>query len=111
MNDINYRVIIRRESFPEHDIEAALLREMPQETVVITGHTDNSGTEAYNSSLSLRRASAVVKYLVDRGLEARRFIKRGMGSRYPIVSNDTEENRAKNRRVEFKIMKYDSLNK
>jgi outer membrane protein OmpA-like peptidoglycan-associated protein len=96
---------IKSESYPELERLIALLREIPHGGVTITGHTDNSGTEAYNSSLSTRRASAVVKYLVGRGLDARRFIKRGMGARLPIVNNDSEENRALNRRVEFKILR------
>jgi outer membrane protein OmpA-like peptidoglycan-associated protein len=71
--------------------------------VMIIGHTDNVGSYAFNQNLSERRAEAVVKALIDRGILRDRLSFKGMGSTQPVTSNDTEEGRAKNRRVESKI--------
>jgi OmpA-OmpF porin, OOP family len=62
----------------------------------IQGHTDSKGTAEYNLKLSDRRAASVKKYLVDKGVEADRLETKGYGLTKPVVSNDTEENRAKN---------------
>ncbi len=73
--------------------------------VAVDGHTDNVGSEQNNLSLARRRALAVVRYLIEQGVDERRLEARGFGPRQPIASNDTEEGRAKNRRVEFQILK------
>lgn len=74
----------------------------PDLTVTVEGHTCNIGTDAYNQKLSERRAKAVVKYLVDDvGVPASKLTAVGYGESRPAFPNDTEENRAKNRRVEF----------
>ena len=66
----------------------------------IDGYTDEIGTEAYNLDLSKRRAQAVFNYLESKGVDmAGRFTTHGYGQSDPIASNDTEEGRAKNRRV------------
>lgn len=72
--------------------------------IEITGYTDNVGTEAANQQLSTERAKAVVDYLISKGIAENRLIFLGKGSSQPIASNDTEESRSKNRRVEFKIL-------
>jgi len=69
--------------------------------LVIAGHTDNIGSEVYNQNLSRRRAQAVKDYLVRQGIAADRLIVRGFGKTQPIASNETEDGRAQNRRVEF----------
>ncbi|MCK9210533.1 MAG: OmpA family protein [Ignavibacteriaceae bacterium] len=66
---------------------------------LIEGHTDNAGSAANNKKLSLKRANAVVSYLVSKGISKNRFTVRGMGPDYPVADNRTEEGRAKNRRV------------
>lgn len=71
--------------------------------VDIIGHTDNIGTDAYNKELSERRAESVVNYLVENGIERNRLNYKGMGETEPAVPNTSAENRAKNRRVNFKI--------
>lgn len=71
--------------------------------VLVTGHTDALGPQSYNLGLSQRRAQAVMDYLVGKGVEASRVAADGEGEFSPIASNDTEEGRAQNRRVEFKI--------
>jgi outer membrane protein OmpA-like peptidoglycan-associated protein len=74
--------------------------------VQINGHTDNSGNAASNKALSLKRASAVVNYLSQKGIAAGRLSAKGYGSERPIVSNDDEEGgRAINRRTEIEIIK------
>lgn len=73
--------------------------------VEISGHTDNIGEKNYNKWLSQKRANAVVAYLVNKGLDERRFIAKGYGETMPLASNDNEqEGRMLNRRVEFKIL-------
>ena len=66
---------------------------------LVEGHTDNSGSAANNKKISLKRANAVVSYLVSKGINKNRFTIRGMGPDYPIADNRTEEGRTKNRRV------------
>ena len=73
--------------------------------IEITGHTDNTGTAAINNSLSLARAESVKKYFVSKGIDTGRITTFGLGSTKPIGSNATDEGRAKNRRIEFKISK------
>jgi outer membrane protein OmpA-like peptidoglycan-associated protein len=71
--------------------------------VLIIGHTDASGNEAYNRDLSLRRAQAVAHYLRQKGWTNATFETIGMGSAEPIAENDSRQGRKKNRRVEIKI--------
>lgn len=74
--------------------------------IEVQGHTDNVNTDAYNLKLSEERANAVKNYLVTKhGIESERLITKGYGESKPVASNDTEEGRAKNRRVEFLILK------
>ena len=70
----------------------------------IYGHTDSTGSEAYNQDLSERRAGSVADYLETRGVRGARIGTRGFGELQPIASNDTEQGRAVNRRVEIKIV-------
>ncbi|MEO8182790.1 MAG: OmpA family protein [Deltaproteobacteria bacterium] len=72
--------------------------------VVVEGHTDSSGPPRANLKLSRDRAAAVVKWLVAHGISSRRLNSRGFGSTTPIDSNDTQEGRARNRRVEFRVL-------
>jgi outer membrane protein OmpA-like peptidoglycan-associated protein len=72
--------------------------------IEISGHTDNTGTDVINNALSQARADAVKTYLLSAGIPAARIQSKGYGSKKPKVSNDTEEGRAQNRRVEFSIL-------
>ena len=74
------------------------------EVVVATGHTDWTGTEAYNLKLSMRRANAVKAFLVSKGVPADRIFTEGKGESKPVASNRTAEGRAKNRRVEVEVV-------
>lgn len=71
--------------------------------VLVVGHTDSVGSDAYNERLSLRRANAVRNYLVGKGVDAARIRTEGRGETQPIADNATEEGRARNRRVEVQI--------
>lgn len=73
----------------------------------ITGHTDNRGNEKYNQHLSLKRAEEIKKYLSKIGIDSGRIITEGKGMSEPLNGNNTEEDRAKNRRVEINVY-YDS---
>jgi Ca-activated chloride channel family protein len=76
--------------------------------IVVTGHADNSAGDNYKQKLSLERATAVANYLVShcQALTYDRIIMKGEADRTPLVSNDTEEGRAQNRRVEIRVMTY-----
>jgi outer membrane protein OmpA-like peptidoglycan-associated protein len=78
-----------------------LLRDNADARVEIGGHTDNVGTEAHNRRLSGARAASVKNWLVEHGIDRRRITTRGYASSRPVAPNDSEENRALNRRIEF----------
>jgi outer membrane protein OmpA-like peptidoglycan-associated protein len=80
-----------------------VLNKYPDTDIKILGHTDNKGTDTYNLGLSERRAASVSSYLKDHGISSSRVSTKGMGENDPIASNDTEEGRSQNRRVEFVI--------
>jgi outer membrane protein OmpA-like peptidoglycan-associated protein len=79
------------------------LQKYPNSDILIVGHTDSVGTDAYNLDLSQRRAQAASAYLQSLGVPAARVRTEGKGEAEPVVSNDTEEGRQKNRRVEIAI--------
>jgi outer membrane protein OmpA-like peptidoglycan-associated protein len=85
-----------------------LMKENPSVEIEITGHTDNKGSQSYNRRLSERRARTVYDLMVQRGVDPKRMSYDGVGSREPIESNATEEGRAINRRVEFRIIYIDA---
>jgi outer membrane protein OmpA-like peptidoglycan-associated protein len=80
-----------------------ILKKYPDTDIEIQGHTDNKGSDSYNEALSQRRSNAVMLYLIDRGIPNSRMNPKSFGEEYPKYSNDTEEGRLKNRRVEFLI--------
>lgn len=82
---------------------AGSLREYPDTTVEVVGHTDNVGSAAYNQDLSQRRADAVARILINEGVAPRRVVAYGRGEDQPVASNYTAEGRAQNRRVEIVI--------
>ena len=79
------------------------LKRNKQVCIEIIGHTDNQGSKSYNLDLSRRRATALMNALIHKGIAANRLTSKGMGSEVPITTNDTEEGRAQNRRVEILI--------
>jgi outer membrane protein OmpA-like peptidoglycan-associated protein len=82
---------------------ASSLKNYPNSTVDVIGHTDNTGTAAYNQDLSQRRASAVASILIGNGISSGRIRAYGRGEDQPIASNLTPEGRAQNRRVDILI--------
>lgn len=80
------------------------LRQFPDVSIEIAGHTDDQGTEEYNNDLSRRRADAVLAYLVGRGEPVDRFVVVGYGESRPIADNATADGRARNRRIEFNAL-------
>lgn len=80
---------------------AKVLEENPERTVLIEGFTDSTGSAAYNQRLSERRATSVRLTLQELGVNRSRIAIRGFGESYPVVSNDTSEDRQMNRRVEI----------
>lgn len=85
---------------------ATVLKKYDKTKIIVTGYTDNTGTEQYNNQLSEKRAVNGKQLLVENGVAADRMFTWGFGQRVPVASNDTEDGRAKNRRVEFVIL-YD----
>jgi len=100
--------VIKPESFPSLDVLAKTLTDAPEWKIKLTGHTDNTGSTSFNLNLSKKRAEAVKKYLVSKGINASRITTDGLGSSKPIASNNTPEGRNANRRVEFLIIKNQS---
>jgi len=97
---------IRKQSFKLLDEVASVLARNPGlGPVLIEGHTDNVGARALNLNLSDRRARAVLEYLVGKGIDRKRLRSQGFGFDRPITSNKTPLGRAKNRRVEFRLVK------
>jgi outer membrane protein OmpA-like peptidoglycan-associated protein len=80
------------------------LRECPSRSVSVEGYTDATGADAYNLTLSERRANAVLDYLADKGVDASRLSAKGFGESSPIAPNDTRDGRALNRRVELRLV-------
>ncbi len=80
------------------------LQRNPSIKVEISGHTDNVGNTKYNMDLSQRRAAEVLNYLKTNGIDTKRISSKGYGETQPLKPNDTEENKAINRRIEFKIL-------
>ncbi|HVT37022.1 MAG TPA: thrombospondin type 3 repeat-containing protein [Nevskiaceae bacterium] len=83
---------------------ATTLNNYPEINVELGGHTDNIGTDAYNLGLSERRSNSVKNYLTGKGVAAARMNPVGYGETQPIATNDTEEGREENRRVELKVI-------
>ena len=98
------RAQIKAVSFPILDEVLDLMKSRPSIKIGVYGHTDSKGTAPNNLRLSKERAAAVRNYLQGKGVAANRLESEGFGQTKPVSSNDTDEGRAKNRRVEFKIL-------
>ncbi|UZT97455.1 OmpA family protein [Chryseobacterium fluminis] len=94
---------LRAASITNLDKLAGVLANNPDTNINIYGHTDSKGADDYNMKLSERRANAVKSYLAGKGIASSRLFAKGEGESMPVASNDTEDGRAKNRRVEFAI--------
>ena len=85
---------------------AQMLFMNPTLHIELSAHTDDLGSDRYNDKLSTMRGESVAKWLINRGLEEKRIVSKGYGKRKPLVANDSEENRALNRRVEIKVTDF-----
>ncbi|OYQ39928.1 hypothetical protein CHU94_11335 [Rhodoferax sp. TH121] len=74
------------------------------EVIIAVGHTDSTGSDAYNQKLSVARSEAVKAYLVSKGIEKNRVYTEGKGEKQPVADNKTKEGKAKNRRVEIEVV-------
>ncbi|GIX29965.1 MAG: OmpA family lipoprotein [Porticoccaceae bacterium] len=95
---------IRPEFFQTLVGVAEVLKKFDRTRLQIAGHTDSTGSDAYNQALSERRAAAVARFLESQGIAPGRIVTVGYGERYPIADNATPEGRALNRRVELEII-------
>jgi len=95
---------LKEESYPELKRLIKLLTDNPSINIEIDGHTDNVGSDEANLELSKNRAASVVAYLTENGIKGSRLTSQGFGETKPIASNDTEEGKQLNRRVEFVVL-------
>lgn len=108
LNEIYFdfdKATLRPESFPELGRVVELMENNPTLEIEISGHTDDKGSDDYNLKLSQNRANAVKKYVVNKKISSSRIMAKGYGERQPEVSNDSDENRQINRRVQFTVLK------
>ncbi|MBN1471667.1 MAG: OmpA family protein [Syntrophaceae bacterium] len=94
---------VRKGLYSEINRVAGVLNQYPQTLIMVEGHTDSVGSDAYNMDLSRRRANAVKNLLVQRGVASSRIEVVGYGKTMPVATNSTETGRQMNRRVEIKI--------
>ncbi len=108
LSDINFEfnsAVLNESSFVELDRVTKLLEKNPNIKIEISAHTDDVGSDIYNLKLSDKRAQSVVQYLIEKNISKEKLIAKGYGKRKPAYFPvDSEENRAKNRRVEMKII-------
>ena len=96
--------LLRTESYPQLDKLVNTLKVNSKLKIEIAGHTDNVGDARLNKYLSENRARVISSYLTNRGIAKNRLIPKGYGQTKPVAPNDTEENKAQNRRVEFVVL-------
>lgn len=107
LNNIEFEfdsAVLKASSFEELEQLLTFLKANASVSIVLQGHTDNLGNDAYNQSLSEARAKAVFAYLTAQGIDAKRLSYKGWGEEQPIAENSTESGRQKNRRVEFLVL-------
>jgi outer membrane protein OmpA-like peptidoglycan-associated protein len=103
LENVNFdsgKATIRPESFPQLDGVVEYMTYKPSSKIEISGHTDNVGNPKTNKALSEKRAQACRDYLISKGIDGSRVTAVGYGDQWPIETNDTEEGRQKNRRIE-----------
>lgn len=99
------KTTLKSESYVELNKVVDFLKQNASVEIEISGHTDSKGSDTYNENLSQGRSQAVVDYLISQGIESYRLSAHGYGESKPIDTNDTDEGRANNRRVEFTVLK------
>jgi outer membrane protein OmpA-like peptidoglycan-associated protein len=106
-NDITFETNssdLNIKSYEELTRLVKFMNDNPDIFIEISAHTDDKGSDAYNINFSMKRAQAVVDYLSGQSIDKKRLQSKGYGKSMPIVPNTSDENRAKNRRVELKII-------
>ncbi|KAF1710652.1 cell envelope biogenesis protein OmpA [Pseudoxanthomonas kalamensis DSM 18571] len=98
------RADLKADFYPALNNIAETLAEYNQTIVEVSGHTDSVGSDASNQVLSEKRAQSVSSYLSSHGVVRERMEVVGFGEKYPVASNDTDDGRAKNRRVEIRLL-------
>lgn len=114
MYNINFdfdKDVLRPESYDPLNKVLELLNKFPEISIEIYGHTDSIGTAEYNQGLSERRAASAARYLVEQGIDPKRITPIGFGLYLPIDTNETEDGRFHNRRVEFEILNVENINR
>lgn len=98
---------LKETSRTELDFMTYFMKQYPRLKIEIQGHTDDVGTDSNNLTLSQKRADSVRAFLVEHGIEAERIVAKGYGESMPVAGNITDEDRAQNRRTEFKILELE----
>jgi outer membrane protein OmpA-like peptidoglycan-associated protein len=107
LNDIHFvaeQATVLPQEGPRLEAVAQALKQIPSRTFLVIGHTAAVGTTESQQELSVKRAKAIVDFMVSRGVALDRFLYEGKGGTQPVVPNDTEENMARNRRVEIIVL-------
>lgn len=99
------KTTLKKESFVELNKVVDFLKQNPMVEIEIAGHTDSKGSDDYNLNLSQGRSQSVVDYIVSQGIDSFRLTAHGYGETKPVDTNDTDDGRANNRRVEFTVVK------
>ncbi|WP_412049181.1 MULTISPECIES: OmpA family protein [unclassified Hoeflea] len=94
---------VKPEFYPTLNSVALVLKKFNRSLVDVAGHTDSTGSDSYNLTLSQQRAQSVASYLISQGNNSQRFYTQGFGESRPVADNSTEFGRAANRRVEIQI--------
>ena len=97
---------VRSEFYGTLESVALILKEFTKTNIRIGGHTDSTGSDSHNQTLSERRAASVGKFLISQGVMSGRVSTTGYGKRYPIADNDTAAGRQTNRRVELELVSF-----
>jgi OOP family OmpA-OmpF porin len=104
VNFDNDSAVLSADAMAILDNEVGTFKRYPALKVEVAGHTDSSNSDAYNQSLSERRAKAVMEYFISKGATAEQLTAKGYGESQPVADNGTAEGRAQNRRVELRIL-------
>lgn len=98
------KYVLRDKSITELQKVKRFMEDNPAVRVEISGHTDNTGSLSYNQQLSEKRALAVLQFLTDNAIDKSRVVAKGYGATRPIADNSTDEGKAANRRIEFRLI-------
>jgi len=98
------KAVIKPVSYPILDEVVDLMKSRTSARIGVYGHTDNHGSDAINQRLSRERAAACKNYIASKGIAPNRLESKGFGPSQPVADNNTEEGRARNRRVDFKVL-------